>query len=130
MKKPRKEKKLPREVKRHKQRPQQAQRRDRLCRNNNKNAAADAAADAVDTAAGADNDNETKAAQTLDTAAGGAPGVAKAAAKVAKIDENAIARGPTQTNAEGRDATAIAGVMVTAVLLVHDVGAKLMLSVV
>ena len=89
VKEPRKEKKLPREAKRHRKRPQQAQRRDRLCRNSDKNAAADAAAEAVDGAAGADNDDETKAEQAVNTAAGGTPGVANTAAVVAKKEGDA-----------------------------------------
>ena len=61
--------------------------------------AADAAANAVDDAAGATSDDGTKAAQAENTTAGGAPDVAKTAAVVAKKQKDASTESPREKGA-------------------------------
>ena len=86
---PKEQKMQPREARRHRKRRSRPNAESASAETGTNLFAADAAANAVDDAAGANSDDGTKATQTENTTAGGAPGVAKAAAVVAKKEGDA-----------------------------------------
>ena len=96
---PKEQKMQPREARRHRKRRSRPNAESASAETGTNLFAADAAANAVDDAAGATSDDGTKAAQAEITAAGGAPDVTKAAAVAAEKEKDASTESPLETRA-------------------------------